>query len=705
MDIKKANQILIRRKLKVIVCDETHDENTEKYLCTIMKNIENLGFTFSKPLYDKLLTLSRESLITFYLNLMAELKAMIGANVNYCPMYPNFPESVMNKEDAELYFNAIMHYWTNGVLYPFEEKTQRLPLFDETKINIIDLGDAEDLKEIFINLCQSKTSISYTDKEDLAWILKNMEVEIPKEIPLKENIALIGKIYLECGGNYKDIQIHYKTATDVLRLITAMSNGDISLSEKTEYRNFKRSERKNLLYLLNNCKNIEEDMLRYKVQWIRIGEKLHPGEYKQFEKALTAFTKIRSGGIINTFNRQIEEAFIAEDYERALEILKTRPGELARKLDFLLRRKTNKEQIINAFKAAAKEVSTPLLLQVREHFLNRNDEQKIRVFFPKGNLARSHAMGNDLSQIDQKYCNAIVKICENALVSIFQEKDFLGNVYVSEKFKDFMVPFNQRSASKALRTLTRGSRVKLDKNTKYIRPFIWWTNITESNKYEDVVDLDLSAVFFTEDWDMVERVSYLHLKSQQLNSYHSGDIINGGPVDGAGVSEFLDVDIETVLQNNGRYIVFQVYSYSEVPFCNLPHAMFGCMEREDVNSGNIYEPKTVKQKIDLASNSNVTIPVIFDCKTKEMIWCDMNLTIDGYRYHRGGNNVESNIKGVAATCYAIVNIKKPNLYDLIQLHIQARGLKVETKEDADVIFDLEDGITPYDTEIFMAEFL
>lgn len=705
MDIKKANQILLRRKMKVIIDSETQKKDNEKYLCTIMKNLENLGFTFSQTLYEKLLTLNKEPLFVFYQDLISELKELIGADVNYCPMYPNFPESIMEKEDAELYFNAILHYWTNGVLFPFEEKKERLPLFDVTEVKVIDLGSKEDLETIFMNLCQSKTSISATDKNDLAWIFTNMNVNIPDEIPLKENVALIGKIYLECGGNYKDIQNHYKTATDVLRLITAMSNGDISLSERTEYRNFKRNERKVLLSLLNNCKNIEEDMLGYKMNWIRIGEKLHPGEYKQFDRALTAFTKIRNNAIINTFNKQIEEAFEKEEFEKALNILQTRPGELARKLDFLLRKTDNKNQIINTFKAVAKEVSTPVLLQVREHFLHRNEERKARVFFPKGNLASSYTIENDLSQIDQKYCSAIVKICENSLVSIFQKRDFLGNVYVAEEFKNYIVPFNQRSASKALKTITRGSRIKLDENTKYLRSFIWWTNLNEMNEYWDTIDLDLSAAFFTEDWNMLEKVSYTHLKSRKFNSYHSGDIVNGGPVDGMGASEFLDADIEAILQNGGRYIVFQVYSYSEVPFCNMPHAMFGWMERENVNSGEIYEPKTVKQKVDLASNSNVSIPVIFDCRTKEIIWCDMNLTIDGYGYYHGGNNVESNLKGVAATCYAMVNMKKPNLYDLIQLHIQARGLEVESKEDADVIFDLEDGITPYDTEIFMAEFL
>ena len=83
----------------------------------------------------------------------------------------------------------------------------------------------------------------------------------------------------------------------------------------------------------------------------------------------------------------------------------------------------------------------------------------------------------------------------------------------------------------------------------------------------------------------------------------------------------------------------------------------------------------------------------------------MNLTLNGCYRHRGGNNVESNLSGVAATCYSMVNMSKPNLYDLIDLHIRARGLRVDNKEDADIIFDVDDGITPFDLDIIQGEML
>lgn len=83
----------------------------------------------------------------------------------------------------------------------------------------------------------------------------------------------------------------------------------------------------------------------------------------------------------------------------------------------------------------------------------------------------------------------------------------------------------------------------------------------------------------------------------------------------------------------------------------------------------------------------------------------MNLSLNGCHDHCGGNNVESNLTSVAAVCYSMVHIAKPNLYDLIDLHIRARGLRADDIESADIVFDPDSGITPYDTELFMAEYL
>ena len=90
--------------------------------------------------------------------------------------------------------------------------------------------------------------------------------------------------------------------------------------------------------------------------------------------------------------------------------------------------------------------------------------------------------------------------------------------------------------------------------------------------------------------------------------------------------------------------------------------------------------------MDVTSPSKVSVPVIFDCRERKMIWCDMNIGINEMRRNYGGINLESNLGGVKDVCKAIVNMNKPNVYDLALLNAQARGILVNDRNQADIIF-------------------
>lgn len=726
------NEILLRRKNKVILGIGTAKVANDRCITTIMKNIEELGYTFSREVFDVLRTYSVNELTEFYLELKAALMKLKGANVVYMPMYADFPKGVMDAHFSELYINAMVHYWSDGILYPKNHRKRvndRLPLFDETKVKVLQLGSEADVRQIFDNICTSRTSISRTDREDIAYLFETENMKLPDNIPHKENAAYIAALYLQKKplANVRELRKYVKTATDVLRLVTAMSDGDVSLAENTRYRSFSRRQRRMIMELLSGCPNIEEDMLRYKERWIRIGERIHPSEFDcsrytlAYDRAINAFDKLRNNRKIETFAGKVEFDLAYGEYESALAELVKRPGELARRLDQLLR-ETYKEPVIRSFASVAEKVSTPVLLQMREHFLHRAEQADVRVFFPKGSLAKCHCESNDLPDIDERYCREVVRICENALVKIYGQREPMGKVYLSEDYRNYVVPFSQRSASKAMKTIVRGSRLPMDSQTNAVRAFIWWTNMDKCDfeSYDSGrIDIDLSAAIFDENWNYMEHVSYTNLKSAKYKACHSGDIVNGGPVDGDGVSEFLDVDVDSVVRYGARYVVYQVYSYTGQTYADMPHAMFGWMEGADVNSGEIYEPKMVEQKLDLTADSMVCIPVIFDCVKREFIWCDMNMSLSGVHMNTGGNNLESNLSGVTAVCYSMVNVKKPHLYDLIALNVMGRGVLVDNREDADIVFDtalylnndtVENErdkmvITPYDTELFMSEYL
>lgn len=712
--------IILRRKNRVFINDDdmlkslsgAAGEKNKQIVATMNKNIEVFGYTMSEALFDKLVHMKAKNREVVYDVLVNGLKELTGADKVYNPMYPNFPESVMEKDDFELYFNAIVHYWSFGTLLPYEEKKERAPLFNTAKVKVLDVGSFEDLNDIFNNLCASKTSLSKSDVEDIIFILNSAKVTLPDEIPFKENAACVCRLLVDTGVDTDGslCKKYVKTATDVLRLITAMSDGDVSLAENTKFRNLKRSERRIIMNLLAGCGNAAEDMSRYAGRWIRVGEKLHPGEFaknERYTKAVQAFSVIRNDGKIQSFAGKVDAAIASGDVTTVVSLLKKRPGEFARRIDFLLRtfnKDADRKAVIMGFASVAKDVSSTVLLQVREHFINKLDgSDDMRVFFPKGNLARSYYVKNDKTEsIPEDAMKMVIAVCENALINIYGNREFLGKVYIDEGLKDYTVPFSLRSAGKTMTAVSRGSRIAIDDSAKIIRPFIWWTNTKD-----DIIDVDLSVAVFADNWDCLEHVSYSNLKSEKFGMYHSGDITNGGPVDGEGAAEFIDLDIDKALGAGARYAVFNVYNFSNEFFSKMEHAAFGFMTRENMESGEIFEPSTVKQRMDLASATTTCIPVIFDLKERVFIWCDMALTADHVRAGYGGINVESNLQSVVVTCKAMVDVKKPNLYDLLMFNVKARGIITANPDEADIRFGLDDNcdVKPSDIDVIVGKYL
>lgn len=681
------NEILLRRKHKVTVDLKTPLNKivveSLTHLFTFELNLSSLGFSLEQ---NFALVLAKQPVAVIddlYKELIPALKALIGADKEYKVMYPNFPKQVAEANDAELWINAILHYVSFGTWLPEYEKVERAPLEELSKRQELTLGSLEDLKEIFTNLLNSKTSLAKQDYEDLEWCLENVEESwnwIPEEIIFKEILAWISAKLVE-EGKIKVLAKYYKTATDVLRLAISLSDGDVSLAKNTKFKSFSRKERRIIMSLLAQCSNLEEDMWRYREQWIRLGERLHPGEFKgqAFKKVQLAFKSIREEKKPLFWTGKVEGLIKSSEHskdemETLLGLLTQRPGEFTRRLDKLLRDYPDySDEIVENFSTVAYKVSTPVLLQTLAHFQYRNCED-LRTVMPKGNVAKIQLLDSFSQEIGDTTKLRVVII--NALVQQYSKRSTFGNVWIDDELKNFIVPFSQRSANSTYKSMTRGSRFTLTKSN--VRFFIWWTN-TEFGCYH--VDLDLSVAFYNENWGYVGHVSYTELKNSSLRCYHSGDITNGGVFGGKGASEFIDVDLDAMLSEGVHYVVPQVYSYSGENFNQVP-CTFGWMEREDLNSGEIYEPTTVENQISLTSTSRISVPLVIDCKERKIIWTDLSKQIGIER----SNNLENNLVGTTLAAYAMVNLKRTTMFQVAALNALARGKVVERVEDADVIF-------------------
>lgn len=698
------NKIFIKRKSKVIV-KEGQENLDPNYILNFVGNIEQLGYAITEKLAVRLSTLNVEEFCIFYDEILSYLKEITGSSIKYKPMYPNFPAQVSEIPLEKLFEINSLHYlgdWIGIRIIPDFEIKKRNILNEITKIKVIDLGTEEEFEEIFRNILASKSTFSQQDRIDLGWCIRNYAYQInsylPEDLPNKENMATIISMLIKHTQNSENFYSNYiNTATDILRLASAMSDGDVSLADNTIFRSYKRIERRFLLSLLEHCVLPVEDMIRNKNRWIRLGEKLHPGEYKtRYPKAAESFDIIRNNRPYETFNRLLEKYLSANDFIKAAQHLEQRPGEFSRRLDHLLRTSENKQEILSKFESLSNKVSTNVLLQLYAHFQYRDIENDLRIFFPKGNVARAFARKNNIKTIDKEVCLKVVDTIQNTLIHRFKEREALGKVYIDPLLKNYTVPLSQRSASKSLKTISRGSRIELPVGNT-IRFFLWWKEGVVNNTPTGRIDVDLSAVLYNKNWDYQEHISFTKLKSSQCNAYHSGDITSAPD----GASEFIDIDISAALDIGCRYIVMSLNCFTNHLYCNIPECYAGWMMRQNPNSGEIYEPKTVDQRIDIAAESSIAIPVIIDLDSRQIIWTDLALSQNPYWY----NTIEGNQKGMVLIGQAMADLHKPNLYDLYTMHALARGVLTDDKKQADTIFALDNGITPFDTDVINAKFL
>ena len=702
-----VNEIYLRRRNKIIVNKNVeamiipfNSSETIRGLATLLKNLEDLGYTFSESLIQHCMGLRLANLKSLYFELVPFLKKMKGANVVHKPMYPNFPQQVMEMSEAELYLNAIVHYWSGGNLFPHYAHLPRPKLREKTEVVVIDLGTEEDFAQLFTQLVGSNTSLSEQDKEDIKWFVEvyniNLDTYLPDSLPYKENIAYLLGLLLNKSRSADYVNKLCKTPTDVLRVATAMSGGDVSLAANTKFKTFSRPQRRLLLSVLDkkNPKYALEEILSHGEKWKRLLHKLHPGDYKsQYPNAYLALSTLARGEKVSTFRGRVED-YIKCPGVPVTHLLQSRPGEYARRIDQVLRNcykntPSFQANVVQDFEEVIDQVSTPVLLQVREHFINRNNLDD-RVFFPKGNVAKVIVTENNLPKLPETICNRVAATCTKALIKRFSTLEDLGNVFVDPKLDGYLIPFSQRSASKSLKTLVRGSKIPITDNKDTIRFFIYWKNSIGSYH----TDVDLSAYLMDENFNQTQTVAYYNLKT--FGGHHSGDITNAPN----GASEFIDISLSKVLAAKSRYIAMSINMYSGVPFDQMGECFAGWMSRDQPNSGEIYDPRTVENRIDVTSPSKIVVPLIIDALERKVIWCDMASKTN----RRHVNNVHGNKTSLQAITKAFVNMKKPKLYDLLLMHGQARGTLVADPNQADTIFDVASGI-PFQTEKIASEFL
>jgi hypothetical protein len=660
---------------------------------SLQANLMRLGFIASEELSARLDTLSSSEISAFSNDLIPFLKALKGADVVYNPMYPNFPDQVMDASGAELLFNAIAHYWSLGTWTPDYEVLPREYAFEATKFQQIKLVTEEQYKGVFNKILRSSDSISQEDKNILDYFLQNeSDLPFPSEIPFKENMAYMAGRLFELNLDVRNV---VKTTTDVLRVLTVMSDGDVSLADNTKFKSLPRSKRRYWIGVLEDVIR-EEDVQRHRNKWIRLFHNLHVGDYST--KVYNIAKRFRNNETIPTFNSKVEAALKSQNWSAANELLKNRPGDFARRLDHVLRISRSNEVVADTFLEVVDRVPMRVLMQVLGHLKTRREAVKHRFVFPKGSTQHAVKIERNLPQLTVVVLNKLIRGIVNSIIARLSEQEKLGKVWIDPNLEGCPLPSQQRSASEGLFQVARGTRLPIGDKAA-LRFFIYWKGIDS--------DIDLSATFHDEKFKQIGQVSYTNLRG--VESFHSGDITRAPN----GAAEFIDVGIDGAVKAGARYVAMNVYVFSGPSFADHEICYAGWMTRDHVRSNEIFDPKTVVQKIDVRSQSSVSLPVMFDLVERKAIWMDIATK---ERNHFGGNNTHSNRPTIEEMVQCFVDsANKANLLELCTMHTIARGEAVEDINEADVVFTTDRGftperegvavVTPYDINDINADFI
>jgi hypothetical protein len=440
-------------------------------------------------------------------------------------------------------------------------------------------------------------------------------------------------------------------------------------------------------------------MMRHQQMWKRLGERLHPGEFNQYPAVQEAFAVVRSNGAFESFNSRVEAAIAEGQVQAVVDLLVQRPGEFARRLDKVLRISqsiTMRRYVLEAFNKVAQNASPTVLLQARNSFANRSDT-KPRVFFPKGNIAKMQSIRDERGFMSSGVQGEAILALDTALVKNFESRSDLGGSWIDPALKRIAIPFGQRNASRALKTLGRGSRLSLGDDANVIRFFIWWHDApAEAGSgwgYRAHTDIDLSAVCFDDAYRYHSGITFYNLREE--GAVHSGDVTSAPN----GASEFIDIDIDTLRKRGVRYVAMTLHSYSGQNLIDLPECFAGFMERRDLGSGEVYDPRTVTNKADLSAKSRGATPFIFDLETREAIWVDLSMQVSNM-----AGTVASTKGQITSLVEAMTKLSPPNLYDLFSAHAAARG-GIVSKDKAKTVFSFDGDVTPFDTEVILDEYL
>lgn len=680
-------------------------------VATVLCNMIHFGYVPSQELYKEVLLLTEDTLVSFWLKYESLFKELTfeDRNMESFMVYKNFPEEVMNMKDSEYWIKQILIYMGMPVDYLREEKKVRPELTDKKDLKVLSLAKENTLDVIFENLMKKKSRWTDAQAEESVAIfnllnIKSVDIEC---YGFKENAISMAVIAFE-----NKLELKIKDSTDVLRLAALLSDCDVSLRTNVQFKNFKRSERKRLLSILDSCKNLTEDFGLRKEVWKKFMHNLHSRDYNF--KNVNDSVDLLYNKKIKTFNSIVESKLINKD-NNVLNLLVNRKGDFIRRFHKLYE-VFGKESIV-ALKKVVSDLDTLQILKFKKYVLTIND-RKLLIYAPKGNWSNALIVKNENNleknnldklnilnlskvenlkekfggyigsavikdqmttyklKIDSNHLTEIVKILDKELK--LRLKNLLPNgVKLDEKLKNVKLPNNDQSLDV---TYGRGTVFDIPEETNFIRTASYW-----KVGYADTVWYDNSWNFFNEAWKSEGSICW--------NEKHSGAIFSGDPISGkegeGRACQVIDLDLVKLKEMGVRYAVWNILCYSGSSF-NAVEEVLGTLQfAEDSLKGGVFEPSRMQMGFPLKGDNLTKYVALVDIFERKLIYMDANFKGSV----RSASDNEMRLEMTMPAFMEYINTL-PSVYDLFENALKGKGeLKamysdkdVKVKEDVAYVF-------------------
>ena len=696
------NSIAIRHLNGIHIAKNTTNNVNEtlsiEEFATLIKKFEGYGYIFSKELA---IAISKEERNVIIDKLKSVIKVIedFKSDKNYTVFYKNFPDEVINMSEVDLYINQILHYWIGYLPSNSEniikEDVEPSKLVKARELNLI---DDEMIEKLFIDLLSSNVTLSEQYLDDVCVLTNNKSIkELEKYmeyIQMKETLTTVSSYILKKEGVLIG---NFKTATDILRLIAKIS--DVELNNKhIHFAYFSRAELSQLMTKLENLQNPMPDIKRYSKPWHTFfklyAKKINFNKYPKLRKVVDMLfgdiSYITERGKINEQIKKLP-TMSEEDLDNFVKEYTVFYGDYIRGILSLLNKaKENQyEKLLLGLENCVTKVNTRILFQLYDRVINLQEKDKTvpRLVNSKGKwrkLRESISLSDEL-------LNRVLQIVEDGIKTQLKEKENLGKVYIDKSYKDIMLTTSEKDSNVSLRPMTRGSRIAFNPNAEVLRFFVAWKNLDEKTLKEltpmySRVDVDLSALSFDKDFKFKRVVAYYNQK--EMGFAFSGDITDAPE----GALEYIDIlDLEKLKKKGDRYILMQIRSYNGYTFEEINSVYAGVMEltsNEAKEKKNMYST-AITQGFQIMSPQITTNTILVDLVKFEYVWLDMNMA--NYKVDTFQNSLTyEEIPYLNDLLKYFMKKQYVTMYDLLKLNADVRGMLVENKKEADIIFEKVD---------------